>query len=103
MCVPVVWGGQVMESSNRFAVLCPETVTGIKTTDDLRQLVIKHGKKNVCVSWESVTVADCVVTKRIYSVVGTRQTAKGVLVTVKISRKKFRSLYLEKIIEVTVD
>jgi hypothetical protein len=87
--------------TNIYAALAEPEQVDVK--QDLAQLVDKYGKKAVTVAWESVTQPDVIVERRIYSVVTTRQTAKGVLITVKISRRKFRSLYQDRIKAVTVD
>jgi hypothetical protein len=87
--------------TNYYAVLAEPEQVDVK--QDLAELVGRHGKKNVSVAWESVTHPDGVVKRRIYSVVTTRQTTKGLLITVKISRRKFRSLYQDRIKAVTVD
>lgn len=89
--------------SNYYAVLSEREPVAVYSPSDIMALVKKHGRKNVAVSWKSVTQPDRVVKRRIYSVVAVRETAKGVLMTIKISRKKYRSLYFESVTEVVVD
>lgn len=81
----------------------PESVS-IKSVDELIQIVRQHDPKTIILIWESVSKKGVLVKHRIREVVGTRQTKDGrQLITIKKSRRQFRSLYAENIKDVLVD
>ena len=88
---------------NIFNVLQDPTPVDVKTPDDLLQLVERHQPKAVSITWRSKMKPDVLVKHRVRCVACIKTVKGSTLITIKKSRRQYRSFYIESVEEVTVD